>query len=110
MLSLHPRILGGTRRGFAQEGRKPREIGFPIEHQAVGFFVRQDVLRKLRPEAREALGDGSKPGLLRPVEPGAGAQEDRVIAIEDAHLLGGEPEVFARGVELRDAAIRATRS
>ena len=81
-LPARPRSSAALGRGLAQEGRQAGEIGFAVENERVGLLVGEHVLRELRAEAREPLGDGGEPHLRLGLEPRAGAHEDRVVAFE----------------------------
>ena len=74
-------------RAAASRGGQTGEIGFAFENERIGLLVREHVLGELRPEGRQALGDGGDPRLRFGFEARACPREDGVIAIEHAGLL-----------------------
>jgi hypothetical protein len=94
-----PRSSAACAAAFAQERRQALEIRLALQHELVGFLVGQHVLGELRAEAREPLGDGGQPLLVLRPEPGARADEDGVVAVEDAGLFGAETQAVAPVVE-----------
>ena len=88
-LPFRPALLRRLGRGLAQEGRQAVEIRLAVENELIGFLVGQHVLRELRAEAREPLGDRGEPLLLLRPELRAGAHEDGVVAVEDARSARG---------------------
>ena len=87
VLALQPALLGGAARGGAGEIRQAGEIALGKRHH-VGLLVGEHVLPERRAEARQPLADLLQPLLRRRIEPGAGAAEQRVIALQHARLLG----------------------
>ena len=89
-------LLAGARRRGADEVRQPGEIGLAVEHERIGLLVGEMFWRELRAERRETLEDRRKARLRLRLELRAGADEMRVVAVEDARLFGVEAELVAR--------------
>ena len=84
-----------ARRG-AHERRQAGEIGLVLEHQLEPALVGEHVLAEARRQLGEALHDRRVARLLGRREPGAGADEVEVEALEDTPLLGVEPDASRR--------------
>ncbi len=103
-LPARPRSSAAPAAASTQERRKPGEIRLAVEHEAVGVFVREHVLGELRAEVARRSVMAARRALSSRLEAGARADEDRVIAVEDAGLFGREAERVLLPVERLDPA------
>ena len=78
-------------------------IGLAEFHEPV-LLVAEQMMAERGAEMRQPLVDLGHPLLRRLVEPGAGAVEAGVGALQQPHLLAGQPERGAVVVQQRDAA------
>ncbi len=94
-------LLRGAARGGAHEIRQAGEVALAQRHR-VALLVGEHVLAKRRAERREPVADLLQPLLRRRLEPGAGAVEECVVALQHPALLGREAEtrrLAVQGVE-----------
>ena len=89
---------------LAGEVRQPSELGFAVKLQQKRLLVGKHVLAECGTERGEPLDNLGEPLLGGGVEPGAGAAEIRVVALQHAFLLGVELEAVDLADEVIDAA------
>ena len=68
-----------------------------VEHHAPRLFVRQHVLGELRGEFGERVVDRGNALFIGGFEFGTGADEPRMIALQEAGLLGVQVQLVAAG-------------
>ena len=95
MLAGQAAVGGGLRRRGTDRVGQAGELGLAVEDEHVVALVGEQVLREERADLGEPLDDGGEAALALAVERRAGADEDRVVAIEDPPLLVVEPEGIA---------------
>ena len=102
-LPAMPRSLGGGLGGRDEAVRQAVAIGLAELHEPV-LLVAEQMMAERGAEMGQPLVDLGHPLLGRLVEPGAGAMEAGIGALQEPHLLGGQPERGAVVVQQRDPA------
>lgn len=97
-------VIGGALGGVDKRLRQSCEVALAVEHEVPGLLILQDVLHKLRDEAREAGVDRLNTRLRSRRQPGACAHECQVMAFENALVFIVEIERVAAFVEIVDPA------
>ena len=95
VLAFMTAIGGGARHRGLQEIRQAGEPGLVRDHERIGRLVLEHVLTEARTQLGQALAD-SRQALLRfRIEPGTGADEAAMPALQEPRLLGVEAERLA---------------
>ena len=100
--SAMPRSAAAWRAAARTECRQPGAIGLAAQHELVCTLVGEDVLAEARHQLGEPLHDRRVTLLCGRSEPGAGADEVEVEALEDTPLLVVEPRLLAACVQRVD--------
>jgi hypothetical protein len=99
-------LRGGLAGAVTGEVGQSVEVGLG-EGKVPGLLVVQHVLAEPCVQRGQALGDFGHARLLGGAEPGAGADETKVAAFEQAARVGRQAEAVAGGVERVDAGEQA---